>query len=107
MTSLPQNDRAEHILYRTYFGLCLKDILLANGFKEHEITQELKDILHEFHKRVLGYKTIENQSHEVVSMFVQQVCLLWAEQRGIFVRTSKRQPRLIQWMPLSDCWEML
>src|SRR5512133_114242 len=105
MKSSPEN-KAEHILYRTYFGLCLYDILKAHGFKKHEMTQELKDRLHELHKRILGYPTIENQSQEVVSTFIQKVTLLWAEY-GVFVRTSKKQPPLIQFMDLADCWTLL
>ena len=106
MKSSQGNNKAGHILYKTYFGLCLKDILKGNGFKDREITQEAKDLLHEFHKRILGYKTIADEDEEVVSTFIQKVCLLWAE-NGIFVRTSKKQPEMIQFMDLADCWERL
>lgn len=84
-----KSDLADPILYRLYFKLCLADILDELGF---EATQKNKEILHDFHKRVLGYETIAGRSQEVLSRFIQDVCLFWAE-RGIFVRTSGRQPK--------------
>lgn len=103
MTSSRDKERAEHLLYKVYFRLCLEDIL---NHLRVEPTAEAKTILHDFHKRVLGYKTIAGESHEAVSRFIQKVCLFWAE-RGLFVRTSKKQPPLIQWMELADVWELL
>ena len=98
-----QNERAEHLLYKVYWKLVLSDILTKQGFED---TKEAKDLLHDFHKRVLGYPTISNESHEVVSLFIQKVVLFWGE-RGIFVRTSKKQPYLMEFMDLADCWDLL
>lgn len=94
---------ADPILYRTYWGLCLEDILFHLGFTA---TIQAKELLHEFHKRVLGYESTANRSHEVVSRFIAEVCIFWAE-RGIFVRTSKKQPLYIEMMDLADIWDIL
>lgn len=73
---------------------------------KHPSNETNKKILHDFHKRVLGYGTISDQDVEVLSKFIQEVCLFWAE-RGIFVRTSRRQPKNIEWMALRDIWDRL
>jgi hypothetical protein len=83
--------------------LSLKDILAFLGYPP---SKEAKLILHEFHKRVLGYESIAGRSHEVVSRFLAEVVVFWAEQ-GLFVRTSGRQPVEIQDMDLADCWDIL
>jgi hypothetical protein len=103
MKSLVQNESADPKLYRVYWRLCLSDILFHLGY---EPTTENKLILHEFHKRVLGYKTTANRSQEVVSRFIAEVCVFWADQ-GIFVRTSKKQPLWIELMDLHDVWKLL
>lgn len=98
----------EHLLYRTYWKLCLSDVISKNGWmKEAEITSEAKEQVHDFHKRVLGYKTISGLSHEKLSKFIQEVCLFWAETSGVFIRTSKKQPKWIEWMPLSEVRHLL
>jgi hypothetical protein len=96
-------DRAEHLLYKVYWRLCLSDVLFHLGY---EATQENKKTLHDFHKRVLGYKTIAGRSHEVVSKFIAEVTVFWSE-RGIFVRTSGRQNIRIEDEPLSEIWDLL
>jgi hypothetical protein len=98
-----RDDKADHLLYRTYWGLCLNDILYKQGFAVNEAN---KKVLHDFHKRVLGYKTISEESEEILSRFISEVVLFWGE-RGIFVRTSRRQPRWIEWMSLHDIWDLL
>lgn len=98
MTSSARSDIADPVLYRTYWKLCLSDIIVGLGF---EPTKENKEILHDFHKRVLGYESTANRSHEVMSRFITEVTIFWAE-RGIFVRTSRKQPRYIELMGLSD-----
>lgn len=103
MKSSQVNNKADHILYRVYWRLILSDILTKQGFNDDA---ESKKVLHEFHKRILGYKSIADQSEEIVSEFINKVVLFWAEQ-GIFVRTSKRQPFWIEKMDLADCWELL
>jgi len=94
-----RDDIADPLLYRTYYGLMLPDILTHMG---HEITPEGKELLHDFHKRILGYDTISGRSQELVSRFLQDVCILWAEM-GIFVRTSGKQPWGIEDM---DFWDI-
>jgi hypothetical protein len=101
--SVENNDPANVILYRVYWALSLKDILAFMGFPP---SKEAKLILHDFHKRVLGYESIANRNHEVVSRFLAEVIVFWAEQ-GLFVRTSGRQPEDIQDMDLADCWDIL
>jgi hypothetical protein len=103
-SSQKKNSRAEPVLYRTYWALCLTDILYKNNWP---ITKKNKETLHEFHKRVLGYKTTENQSQEVMSRFVYDVCVFWATERGIFVRTNKDQPWDIDHLPLAKLWKVL
>jgi hypothetical protein len=99
MTSSAQNnDPADHSLYRLYWRLCLSDILFHLGF---EPTKEAKLLLHDFHKRVLGYETISGRTQEVVSRFIAEMTVFWAE-RGIFVRTSGKQPLYIEEMGFSD-----
>jgi hypothetical protein len=98
MISSAQNDIADPKLYRVYWRLCLTDILNFLGFPPTKVN---KDLLHEFHKRVLCYDSTAGRSQEVVSRFIQDVCIFWAEQ-GLFVRTSKKQPENIQWLGLGE-----
>jgi hypothetical protein len=76
-----------------------EDILFHLGF---EPTAKNKEILHEFHKRVLGYSTISGRKEEVVSRFLQEVTIFWSVEKGIFVRTSRKQPLWIELMGFSD-----
>ena len=103
MKSIQESKDCDPILYRLYFSLMLPDILI---FLDSPATKEAKLLLHDFHKRILGYETISGRSHEVVSRFIADVVVLWAE-RGLFVRTSGRQPNGIQDMDLADCWDLL
>ena len=96
---MSSGDKAEHILYKVYWRLCLSDILNHLGF---EPTARNKELLHDFHKRILGYNTTAGRTHEVMSRFVSEVCIFWAVEKGIFVRTSKRQPENIEMMDLLD-----
>lgn len=89
--------------YRLYWKLCLEDILAHLGA---ENTKENKKLLHNFHKRVLGYDSTSGRSSKVLSRFLNDVIILWAEQ-GIFVRTSGRQPKGIEDMDLCDVWGLL
>jgi hypothetical protein len=83
-----RDDLADPILYRTYFKIMLPDILIKNGW---EVTQENKERLHERHKKILGYESIAGKSHEFVSFFLFEVCVWWAVEKGLFVRTSRKQ----------------
>lgn len=96
-------DSEEYRLYKLYWSLCLSDILTKLKLP---INKEYKSLLHDYNKKVLGYRTISNESKEVISKFISEVCLYWGE-RGIFVRTSRRQPKNIEWMPLSTIWDLL
>jgi hypothetical protein len=98
-----QNEIADPILYRTYFGLLLEDVLHKLGY---DATPQNKKILHDFHKRVLGYDTIAGRTHEVVSRFIFECSVLWCE-RGIFARTSGKQEWGIEERPLSEIWDQL
>jgi hypothetical protein len=103
MQSTVNSDIADPILYRTYWGLFLEDILLKLKFVP---TAKNKQILHDFHKRVLGYETIAGRSREIVSMFIFEASVFWAE-RGIFARTSRKQEWGIENMPLAELWDKL
>jgi hypothetical protein len=98
-SSQVSSDICDPILYRLYFGLMAEDILFHLGF---EPTAKNKEILHEFHKRVLGYSTISGRKEEVVSRFLQEVTIFWSVEKGIFVRTSRKQPLWIELMGFSD-----
>ena len=99
-----REDIADSILYRVYFSLMMKDILYEIGV---DATKENKAILHEFHKRILNYKTIAGMSQQVVSEFLLEVTVFWATNFGIFVRTSKKQDKGIEWLPLKKVWKFL
>jgi len=98
-----KNDIADPILYRLYFSIITRDILYKLGFDSNKRN---KQILHEFHKRVLGYETIAGQSQEIVSTFIAEVLLFWAE-RGLFIRANSRQEIGLEDQPLSKIWGKL
>ena len=94
---------AEPIVYRLYWSIILRDVLFYLGF---DSTRKNKQIVHEFHKRVLGYETIAGQSKEIVSTFIPEVLLFWAE-RGVFIRSNRKQEIGMENQPLSQIWEKL
>lgn len=98
------DDIADPILYRVYFKLMMSDILHELGF---DATKENKAILHDFHKRILKYKTIKGMPHSVVSMFLLEVTIFWATEFGIFVRTSAKQNKGIEWLPFKKVKDLL
>lgn len=79
------------------------DVLHKLGY---DATNENKFILHDFHKKVLNYKSIAGLSYERLSKFLLEVFVYWAE-RGIFVRTSKKQDLGIEDQALSKIWDKL
>jgi hypothetical protein len=81
----------------------LRDVLYHLGFDSNKRN---KEILHEFHKRVIGIDSMAGKTHETVSQFILSVTLFWAE-RGIFVRTSRKMPLGIEDMPLEELWNVL
>ncbi len=88
-----REDIADPLLFRLYWSLMMNDILEKNKWA---VTKENKERLHEFHKKMLGYETIAGQSHEAVSRFLFECAAWWAVEKGIFVRTSSRQPKDIE-----------
>jgi hypothetical protein len=96
-------DIADPVLYRLYWAVMLPDVLHKLGF---DATKENKMILHEFHKRVLEFDSIANQTQGLVSHFLFLVGVYWS-QYGIFVRTRKDHPVNLLDMPLRDVWEYL
>ena len=98
------DDIADPILYRTYYSLVMGDILHQIGF---DATKENKRILHDFHKRILGYKSIAGMTYGRASKFILEVVNFWQSEFGIFIRTSGRQPIDMRDMPLSKCWNLL
>lgn len=80
-------DKAEHILYKTYWSIMLSDILRKSGL---DATDKNKEELHEKHKELFGVKSIANMSHDRLSRFLLEVIIHWGE-RGIFVRTNRKQ----------------
>ena len=104
----PTQNSDEARLYRTYWKLCLEDILFHLSNQEginFPPNSANKELLHDFHKSIFGYDTISDQSYEVLSKFIQEVCMFWASERGIFVRTSGKQPLGIEMLDLFDIIE--
>jgi len=103
MRRTEQNNTANPALYRLYWGFMLPDICRSKGLPH---TDYVKERLHEIHKKALKYETIAGRSQEVVSLFLFEVCALWACY-GVFVRTKETQPIGIEWMDLHDIWDLL
>ena len=101
--TLKQNDRANHLLYKLYYSLIMADILYKLGFTP---TKANKSTLLDFHKRVLGCKSIAGLTHEGMSMFINRVLLYWAE-KGMFIRNRRGQPYDIEDAELAKIWEVL
>lgn len=81
----------------------LRDILFYLGY---DSTRQNKRILHEWHKRVLGYTSIAGKEDNVIKNFLFEVGVFWAE-RGIFVRTNRKQEIGIENQPLKEIWGKL
>lgn len=93
-----QNDIADPVLYRLYWGFMLND-LCRN--LELPPTAYVKERLHEIHKKHLHYESIAGRSHDIVSRFLFEVCALWAC-HGVFIRTHKDQPVGLEWRGFND-----
>lgn len=102
MTAI-QNDIANPVLYRLYFGFMLPDLCRNLGLPP---TPYVKERLHDIHKKALNYSSIAGKSQHIVSMFLFEVGALWAC-FGVFVRTKEGQPIGIEWMDLHDVWDLL
>jgi len=98
-----KNDIERAFLYRLYWKLITEDILKKLGCGS---SKEEKQILHSFHKRVLKYDSIAGKSANIISLFISEVILFWAE-RGIFVRSSSKQKWGMEDKPLSKLWSKL
>jgi len=97
-------DIADPILYRTYWSIVQRDILYHLGF---DATKKNKLILHEFHKRILGYKTIAGRSRVVVERFILEVIIFWQTEFGWFIRSSRKHYIGMENEPLSKLWDKL
>lgn len=107
-------------LHRTYRSLMLNDILygLREKYKvyipEHitnkgvtEPIPQARRVLHDFHKRLFGVKTLRGMKQEQLSKFLYEVGVFWAVEQGIFVRTNGNQPENLKSKPLSTLWHLL
>lgn len=92
MTS--QSKQYSHHLYRLYWRLCLGDLCHK---LELDATDENKRWLHEHNKRVVGVTSTADKDEEFMSNFIMEVCAWWAVEKGIFVRTNRKQPVDIQY----------
>lgn len=101
---LRDDDIADPILYRTYWFLVCGDILDFLGFSHNK---ENKLILHEFHKRITGYKSIAGRSQRTVSNFILEVVIFWQSEFGFFVRTSQKQTKDLMDKELKSVWTVL
>jgi len=100
---MQKNELADHILYRLYYSLILRDVLYKLGFDSNK---KNKEILHEFHKRIFGHKSISGLSQDALSLFIFSVTVFWAE-RGIFVRSSRKHEIGMEDRPLKEIWKIL
>ena len=104
-----EDDIANPVLYRLYFGFMLPDICRNKGLPP---TDYVKKRLHEIHKKALKYDSIAGKHHHLVSQFLFEVCALWACY-GVFVRTKESQPIGIEWMGFNEeyqgkrIWDLL
>ncbi len=98
-----ENDIADPILYRLYWGLILPDIAHKIGL---DATPYVKKRLHEIHKKYLKYGSLAGASQKTMSLFLFEVGALWAC-HGIFVRTKEEQPLDILDKDLKDIWHLL
>jgi len=101
--SYANEDIANPVLYRLYFGFMLPDICRNKGLPP---TPYVKERLHEIHKKALKYNTIAGRSQKTVGQFLMEVCALWAC-FGVFVRTREDQPIGIENYDLADIWDLL
>jgi len=99
-----KNDIADPISYRIYWSIMMNDILHKLDF---DATKENKMILHEFHKRILGYKTIAGKPQELVSGFLLNVIVFWESEFGFFIRTSRKQYLGMEDKSLKETWNLL
>ena len=95
-------DIANPVLFRLYWGFILNDICRQKGLPP---TDYVKHRLHEIHKKALKYNSIAGASHRRVSQFIFEVVALWAC-FGMFVRTKEEQPMGIGDMGFSDIVEV-
>lgn len=98
-----RDDIADPILYRLYYGLMLPDIAHKIGL---DATPYVKKRLHDIHKKYLKYPTTAGVSQATMSLFLFEVCALWAC-HGVFVRTKDEQPLNILDLELKDIWHLL
>jgi hypothetical protein len=98
----PDEDIADPILYRLYWGFILPDIAHKFGL---DATPYVKQRLHTIHKKALGYDSIAGKSQGVVSKFLFEVCAEYAI-IGIFVRTKESQPIGIELKGFTDIIEV-
>ena len=88
MPYIPKSEKTDPFFYRVYYRVMLPDLLKKLNA---EVTPKNKGIIHDFNKRVLGYKSIAGLSEEVLRLFMYEVAVWWATERGIFICVSKKQ----------------
>ena len=96
MTAL--HERGNPVLWRLYWGFMLPDVARQIGL---DATPYVKKRLHDIHKKYLNYPTTAGVSQSIMSLFLFEVCALWAC-HGIFVRTHRDQPIGIEWRAFTD-----
>ena len=97
-------ENKEHNYYAWYFGFLLPD--LCESLRRLP-TQKNKQKLHEEFKEYLGYVTISNLDDRELLRFIHKVLMVAAREKGIFIRTNSKQPKLIERYPLGKVWEYL
>lgn len=100
-----QEQNSERLrLYRIYWKLYLTDLAAKLGVVP---TERVKKQLHKEFKDYLGYKSTSNMTADQMSLFLYEVLATAASEKGIYIRSSLKQPQEIQEMDLKDCWKFL
>lgn len=99
-----QEERASSKLYRVYWKLYLTDLCEKLDIYPSE---RMRRQLHKEFKEYLGYKSTAGMTEEQMSLFLYEVLAAAASELGIFIRSSLKQPKDIQEMPLQDSWKYL
>ena len=91
-------------LYRTYWALVMSDACIQ---LEVAPTKENKRRLHEAHKKIYGCESTSGFNYEEISKFVNYITGWYAQELGITLRTSGKQPENLDDLPLSESWNYL
>lgn len=70
-------------------------------------SQTNKQRIHEELKDYLGVKTISRMNDPQLRLFINQVLMVCAREKGMYVRHRSDQPIDIEWLPIGEIWHLL